>query len=188
MSVRVATTAAAFFLLLLGGCSSETSELSRVAAELDCEREGYPCTLGELPEAVWDEMNRLGMASAHLLNSGSRSLRELADELEAVPGVVEVQTGERAIRFRVEGGRPVDCQEGERGRRRLAWALMDGGRVALVGVVGTMWTLRAELVRGGALEAAYLDGGGAAEFTAPGGPAWRHEARERPASWVLLGA
>lgn len=88
----------------------------------------------------------------------------------------------------VEGGRPVDCQEGERGRRRLAWALMDGGRVALVGVVGTMWTLRAELVRGGALEAAYLDGGGAAEFTAPGGPAWRHEARERPASWVLLGA
>lgn len=88
----------------------------------------------------------------------------------------------------VEDGAAVDCQEGERGRRRLAWAVMDGGRVALVGVVGTMWTLRAELVRGGAREAAYLDGGGAAEFRAPGGPDWRHEARERPAAWVLLGA
>lgn len=88
----------------------------------------------------------------------------------------------------VEGGRPVDCQEGERGRRRLAWAVMDGERVALVGVVGTMWTLRAELVRGGAQAAAYLDGGGAAEFRAAGGrPDWRHEARERPAGWVLLG-
>jgi len=115
MSVRVSTTAAALFLLLLGGCSPETSELSRVAAELECEREGYPCTLGEVPEAVWDEMNRLGMASAHLLNSGSRSLRELADELEAVPGVVEVQTGERAIRFRVEGGRPVWVEKEEEG-------------------------------------------------------------------------
>lgn len=88
----------------------------------------------------------------------------------------------------VEDGRPVACQEGERGRRRLAWAVMDGSRVALVGVVGTMWTLRAELVRGGAREAAYLDGGGASEFRAPGGPQWRHEARERPAAWVLLGA
>lgn len=88
----------------------------------------------------------------------------------------------------VEGGRPVDCQEGERGRRRLAWAILDGDRVALVGVVGTMWTLRGELVRGGAREAAYLDGGGAAEFRAAGGrPDWRHEDRERPAGWVLLG-
>lgn len=88
----------------------------------------------------------------------------------------------------VEGGRPVDCQEGERGRRRLAWAVMDGGRVALVGVVGTMWALRAELVRGGAQAAAYLDGGGASQFRAAGGrPDWRHEDRERPAGWVLLG-
>lgn len=118
--LRLAVTLLASLLLLaLGGCGSDSDEEDERAddpgtpvvagddpASLECEREGYACTWGEVDAAV-------GEASVELAEELDELTREgwdpeaLAEVLEARDDVAFAQVGASAVRFRLEGGRPM---------------------------------------------------------------------------------
>lgn len=97
--------------LIVGGCDSSPSSVEDdefdpdESGELDCLRGGYPCSLGEVPEAVMT-------ASLEALEDGYEALEsgDLADArtvLEERADLEEIHSDGHAIRFRLEGGVPV---------------------------------------------------------------------------------
>lgn len=101
----------AFALLVACGACSTPDESNpddsnpSPNSELDCEREGYPCTLGEVPAAVLERGEELG-ADAYARISGGEAVADVATWLRSESDVVEVKHDEEALWFRLEGGRP----------------------------------------------------------------------------------
>jgi hypothetical protein len=68
-------------------------------------REGYPCSLADVPQAVRDSSLAALQDAYDALAAGD--LTDARALLESRPDVVEVILGDEAIRFRLEGGGPV---------------------------------------------------------------------------------
>lgn len=88
-----------------GACSTSSESNPRPSGELDCEREGYPCTLGEVPATVLARGDELG-ADAYERISRGEPVADVAASLRAESDVVAVKDDEQALWFRLEGGRP----------------------------------------------------------------------------------
>jgi hypothetical protein len=108
-------------LLVLASCTSQTQDPSLDAdgshdlptpsglgadQQLDCEREGYPCSWSDADPAAAIRTDELLAFSALLLAQGETSA-ELARRLETAAGVVEVIFDSITVWFRVEGAVPV---------------------------------------------------------------------------------
>lgn len=74
--------------------------------ELDCERGGYPCSWNDADPAATERTDYLLAFSSLLLTTGATA-EEIANRLEAAPGVAEVAYDPISVRFRVDGAVPV---------------------------------------------------------------------------------
>ena len=88
-----------------GACSKSTDPDLQPNRELDCEREDYPCTLGEVPTQVLERSDQLA-DDAYARIRGGESVAVVADSLRGQGDVVTVKNDDGALWFRVEGGRP----------------------------------------------------------------------------------
>ncbi len=103
--------AATALLLLLAGCGGAESEQTDTAsgefasaAMLECESEGYPCSLGDVPIEILKRSDEIGGDVLGMLASGS-STEEIGEWLNGVEGMAEVEFDDLAVRFRLDGGR-----------------------------------------------------------------------------------
>ena len=74
--------------------------------QLDCERDGYPCSWAEADPAAAVRTDQLLAFSSLLLADGATA-DELAGRLKAAPGVAEVIADAITVSFRVDGAMPV---------------------------------------------------------------------------------
>jgi hypothetical protein len=104
---------AAFLLsigLVVAGCSSDGSaeapdgEVPATAIPLECETEGYPCELSEVPVEILERSHELSIEAADMFTAGADAT-EVDTWLTSHEDVVEVESDEEAVRFRVDGGR-----------------------------------------------------------------------------------
>lgn len=103
-------------LLLLGisaaSCSSDQSAAGEGAeeggddsgVELECESEGYPCSLSDVPIKIHDRTEEIGNEVLSMLEAGS-SVEEVDAWLVEQQDVAEVEFDDHAIRYRLDGGR-----------------------------------------------------------------------------------
>lgn len=115
----------------------------------------------------------VALSSAGLAVAGE--LDELADSPVVVQGYPALVRRGTAVPVRAS---PVT--------RRVALAVLSSRELALVSGTATMEELAAALARGGAREAAYLDGGRAAHLATATRVLVPHGS-ERPAAWIVLG-
>ena len=73
-------------------------------AQLDCEREGYPCSLADVPEPILQATTEALQGAFEARRTGDMTAARAY--LEARPDIVEVVGDETALRFRLEGGTP----------------------------------------------------------------------------------
>lgn len=73
---------------------------------LECEAQGYPCSLGEVPPKILEQSDALGDQASQRLDEGG-STADLEIWLKTQPGLAEVEADDMAVRFRLEGGRGV---------------------------------------------------------------------------------
>lgn len=104
MRIRRVLTVTVFALIAVS-CDGSPSGVDDESGDLDCLRGGYPCTLGEVPEAVM-------AASLNALEDGYEALAtgDIAGAravLEERADLAEIHSDDYAIRFRLEGGAPV---------------------------------------------------------------------------------
>ena len=95
-------------LLGLGACDGDPPDgqpRGDSAVVLDCVRDGFPCNWGDVDPAVVRRTDAVGQVAAALMGQ-ARSTDAVASLLRSAPGVVEVQAGDLAVRFRLQGGRP----------------------------------------------------------------------------------
>lgn len=92
-------------VLACAACSSQSSSAPDANRELDCVREGYPCTLGEVPAAVMERSDELANEAYERI-TGGESVAEVAESLRAQEDVVAIRNDLEALWFRVAGGRP----------------------------------------------------------------------------------
>lgn len=74
--------------------------------ELACEREGYPCTYGEVPLAVIERSLSVASEAGAMLENGATTDEVLAF-VDGQPDLATVFAFEDAVEFRLEGGMPV---------------------------------------------------------------------------------
>jgi hypothetical protein len=74
------------------------------SSELECEKEGYPCSLADVPVEILERSNDLGDEAAARLEEGD-STEEVKAWLGEQPEMAEVGADEFVVRFRLEGGR-----------------------------------------------------------------------------------
>ncbi len=74
--------------------------------ELDCEIEGYPCSIFEVEDGVLEEAEEIIESSLQSLKEGT-SMAELAEELSSQRGIIGVQYDQQALSFRLEGSPPL---------------------------------------------------------------------------------
>jgi hypothetical protein len=75
-----------------------------VNVELECEVEGYPCTLAEVPDEIRERSLSLANEALAMIANGA-SMDEVRDWLNQQDGMVEIMSDDLALRFRLEGGR-----------------------------------------------------------------------------------
>ncbi len=73
-------------------------------AELECEVEGYPCSLAEVPEEILERSQLLADEALAMIEGGA-SMDEARDWLNQQEGMVDIMSDDLALRFRLEGGR-----------------------------------------------------------------------------------
>ena len=104
--VPFATRVLAFTLFFVcGACSNSTDSNLAPNRELDCEREEYPCTLGEVPTQVLERSGELADDAYAQMGEGEL-VADVADLLRGQGDVVALEHDDKALWFRVEGGRP----------------------------------------------------------------------------------
>lgn len=103
------------FALALAACggSSGTTGTPTVpgtsqtpTAEAECVRKSFPCTFAQVPVDVLAYGEEVSNQIASMLSSG-QSLADIAVAVEQMPDIAEVLSSDGAIRFRVDGGRPI---------------------------------------------------------------------------------
>ena len=103
---HLATRAVVFALVCAcGACSKSTDSDLRPSRDLDCEREDYPCTLGEVSSQVLERSDQLA-DDAYARIGGGELIADVANFLREQGDVVTVRHDDKALWFRVEGGRP----------------------------------------------------------------------------------
>lgn len=86
-------------LVVLGaGCAPKVQD----EAQLQCERQGYPCYASDVPDEVALQTLRLAVASE--MRRQRQPTDEIARWLRQQPNMVEVKTRGESIAFRLEGG------------------------------------------------------------------------------------
>jgi hypothetical protein len=75
-----------------------------VNVELECEVEGYPCTLAEVPDEILERSQFLADEALAMIESGA-SMDEVRAWLDEQDGMVDIMSDDLALRFRLEGGR-----------------------------------------------------------------------------------
>ena len=83
---------------------TETPAVSADPSQLECEVQGYPCTLADVPAEILERSAGLRAEAVDLLTAGE-TMAEVAMWLEEQPGIVEIGADDTAVRFRLEGGR-----------------------------------------------------------------------------------
>ena len=100
-------------ILACGGDGGETSSIGNnpgdnlpaaVGAELECEVEGYPCSLAEVPVAIRERSELLANEALAMMENGA-SMAEVRSWLNEQEGLAEIMSDDLALRFRLEGGR-----------------------------------------------------------------------------------
>jgi len=100
-------------ILACGGDGGETSSSGNapgdnlpaaVGAEFECEVEGYPCSLAEVPVAILERSELLANEALAMLENGA-SMAEVRAWLNDQEGMAEIMSDDLALRFRLEGGR-----------------------------------------------------------------------------------
>jgi hypothetical protein len=105
---------AAIFLFTLAGCGSGSGSNQPTMSdappvettELECVREGYPCSFAEVDIDLLEKSDALGDEVLAMWENGA-STAETAAWLEEQPDMAEVDSDELGIRFRLEGARGV---------------------------------------------------------------------------------
>jgi len=77
---------------------------SAVNVGLECEVEGYPCSLAEVPDEILERSQFLADEALAMIENGA-SMDEARDWLNQQDGMVEIMSDNLALRFRLEGGR-----------------------------------------------------------------------------------
>lgn len=75
-----------------------------VNVELECEVQGYPCSLAEVPDEILERSQLLADEALAMIESGA-SMDEVRAWLDEQDGMVEIMSDDLALRFRLEGGR-----------------------------------------------------------------------------------
>ena len=100
-------------ILACGGDGGETSSSGNnpgdnlpaaAGAELECEVEGYPCSLAEVPVAIRERSELLANEALAMMENGA-SMAEVRAWLNEQEGLAEIMSDDLALRFRLEGGR-----------------------------------------------------------------------------------
>jgi hypothetical protein len=100
-------------ILACGGDGGETSNSGNAPgdnlpaaanAELECDVEGYPCSLAEVPAAIRERSQFLANEALAMIENGA-SMAEVRAWLNDQEGMVEIMSDDLALRFRLEGGR-----------------------------------------------------------------------------------
>jgi hypothetical protein len=86
------------------GDATPTPAATAPAAPLDCELEGYPCSLSEVAPAVAERSRSLGREAASRLDEGD-AIASVAAWLTTQAEIKVVDFDGAALRFRVDGGR-----------------------------------------------------------------------------------
>jgi hypothetical protein len=73
------------------------------ASDLECERNGYPCSIAQVPAEVLRRSRDLATDANRRLDDGA-TMAEVADWLSGLDDVVEVEGDAGAVWFRVAGG------------------------------------------------------------------------------------
>lgn len=149
---------------------------------------GRPRFLLRDPHGVRVESREPTRGATVLVMSGGQAM---AQDGASTGGVLAIRLGDAPVAVQgypslVRGGRVQPVQESAR-ERRVALAILEPSRVALVAGVGTMEAFARALAEGGAREAIYLDGGRAAHLATVTDVAFRHAASETPVSWITIG-
>ncbi len=98
--------------LIVAACASSEPEPrnspsatpSAPPAALECEVQGYPCSLADVPVEILERSDALGEEVLAMLGRGTSSA-DAAAWLDEQQGMAEVESSELAIRFRLQGGR-----------------------------------------------------------------------------------
>lgn len=88
------------------GCDGDSSptDPGPTTGSLECEIQGYPCSLSEVDLPILERSNELGEAVLAMLESGM-STDDAADWLSGQDGMADVMSGGLGVWFRLEGGR-----------------------------------------------------------------------------------
>ena len=80
------------------------SDASAAPVALECETQGYPCSLPEVPAEIIERSDSLAGEALDRLEAGGR-VADVAAWLMSHEGMAEVEADEAVIRFRLNGGR-----------------------------------------------------------------------------------
>ncbi len=109
-TLSAATTCLLTLALIVAACGSTqpgaTAQpgASPAAAELECEVQGFPCSLAEVPADIFVRSDALGDEALGRLETG-KSTSDVAAWLVDQEGMADVESDDSAIQFRLEGGR-----------------------------------------------------------------------------------
>lgn len=96
--------------LACSGCDTTSSKSesenqeSNPSAELDCERLGYPCSLSEMPDNIYQATKDALNGVYEVRDNGT--MNDVLTYLKKLPNMAEAELIDNAIRFRLEGGTP----------------------------------------------------------------------------------
>lgn len=71
---------------------------------LDCESEGYPCSLSDVPDEIYQETYSALQQASEIRDSGT--MEDVREYFESLANIEEVVGDETALRFRLNGGTP----------------------------------------------------------------------------------
>lgn len=99
----------ALAVLAFAACSSPSTshdgDDGTPATELDCERVGFPCSIADVPDTVWELEARYVEQLLRRLEGGATTSEALA-WIRSRPEVVTAEADASSFVFRVEGGQP----------------------------------------------------------------------------------
>ncbi len=121
--------------LISAGCSSASPSGSMPPADvpsepLECAVEGYACSWSDVAPEVLDRSRTLAREAMDLVAGGS--VDAAVEWLNDQPDMASVSSGEGAVRFRLDGGRPTWLVVGGKGADAAATARL-AGHIAGVG-------------------------------------------------------
>lgn len=113
MSVRMAACAVLFLVVSACGSGSgdsvesearQASDSTVPSTVLECEAEGFPCSLSEVPIEIVEQSDNLSEEAIDMFAAGA-STPEVEAWLNSRDDMVDVEADEQAVRFRIDGGR-----------------------------------------------------------------------------------